>query len=192
VGESGSGTAGSDESTGGESSEGGAVAETGTVPEQDGVELFAGLCAPCHGAEGEGTALAYELRHPDREHATWVVRNGRPGVEFETSTMIAFGPAVVSDAQLEEIWDWLDAFPQRTTGAALYADYCRNCHGEDLAGGAVGKDIRDKEAGDIHEKVRKGEGLGNVGARAFYMPARGADRLSDAEIDAVAAFIAGD
>lgn len=163
---------------------------TGSDVEEDGVALFAGLCAPCHGAEGEGTSLAYELRHPDREHAAWVVRHGRPGVEFENSTMLAFPPTVVSDAQLEEIWDWLDAFEQPTTGEALYLDYCANCHGDDAAGGAVGKDIRDKELGDIREKVRRGEGLGSVGARARYMPARETNALTDADVQAIADYIA--
>ena len=172
------------------SSESDASSDASSSGEQDGAELFAGLCAPCHGAEGEGTPLAYELRHPDREHSTWVVRHGRPGVEFDNSVMLAFGSEVVSDAQLEQIWDWLDAFSQPTTGEGLYLDYCRNCHGADAAGGASGKDIRDKELHDIHEKVRNGEGRGQLGVRGRYMPARGSDRLSDDEIEAVADYIA--
>jgi mono/diheme cytochrome c family protein len=186
------GDTGEETSSIGASESSAASESTGSDVEEDGVALFAGLCAPCHGAEGEGTALGYELRHPDREHSTWVVRNGRPGVEFENSVMIALPPTVVSDAQLEEIWDWLDAFEQPTTGEGLYVDYCGNCHGDDAAGGAVGKDIRDKELGDIQEKVRRGEGLGSVGARARYMPARGTSALTDAEVQAIADYIAAD
>lgn len=151
--------------------------------------LFLQLCAACHGADAMGTDLAYELRHPHREHATWVVRNGRPGDEFENSVMAPFSPEALSDAELELIFDFLDAFPQPDTPEGLYLDYCRNCHGPDARGGVVGVDIVDQELGDIEEKVRDGEG-DNPGARTSYMPARGSDVLSDAEVEAIAGFIA--
>jgi mono/diheme cytochrome c family protein len=183
-------TTGDDESGGGESgggeSEGAETGEPAT-----GEQLYLQLCAACHGADAMGTALGYELRHPPRTLAMWVVRNGRPGDEFPTSMMAAYPPEVLSDAELESIFDFLDSFPQPATPEGLYLDYCGNCHGPDALGGVVGKNIGDKEDGDIHEKVREGENTGNPGVRALYMPRFETATLSDAEIDAIAGFIAG-
>ena len=164
--------------------------ESGTTTSDEtpvsGIELFLGMCAPCHGAEGEGGPLAYELQHPNRAHATWVVRNGRPGLEFPGSQMAAYSPEVVSDEQLEEIFDYLDSFPQPTTGEALYLDYCGNCHGADpRTGGAVDKDPLDDGPDEILEQVREGDGGTDYGNRGEYMPAFSADRLSDAEVQAI-------
>lgn len=134
--------------------------------------------------------LGYELRHPDREHARWVIRNGRPGVEFENSAMIPFSEAVLSDADLDAIFDYLDSFPQPESGAELYLDYCRNCHGADAAGGAVDKGIRGRSYHDALEKVREGEGGKNYGARGQYMSAFDAAELSNAEVQAIADYLA--
>ena len=117
-----------------------------------------------------------------RVYSDWVVRNGRPGTEFEGSAMAAYEPSVASDTQLEEIWDYLDAQPQPTTGEGLYLDYCANCHGVDATGGVVGKDISDKTFADSLERVRVGAGLSDPGARLFYMPAFDTDVLSDQEL----------
>lgn len=190
-----SGGAGDAESTtgGGESGESGGGESEGaeTGEPATGEQLYLQLCAACHGADAMGTALGYELRHPPRAFATWVVRNGRPGVEFPTSMMAAYPPEVLSDAELESIFDFLDSLPQPATPEGLYLDYCGNCHGPDALGGVVGKNIGDKEDGDIHEKVREGENTGDPGARALYMPRFDTATLDDAEIDAIAEFIAG-
>ena len=145
-------------------------------------------CAVCHGPTGEGTALGYEIRHPVRPYATWVVRHGRTGGEFPGSAMLAYG-AAVSDAQLSSIFDYLDSFPQPTDGQGLYLDYCRNCHGTDARGGVTGVDISDKAYKDALEKVRKGEGGTDYGSRDMYMPAFPASRLSDADVRAIADYI---
>ena len=153
---------------------------------QTGMEVYLSLCAPCHGPEGEGTELGYELRHPDRPFSTWVIRNGRPGDEFPDASMAAFAPEAVSDAQLEEIYDWLDGFPQPVGGEALYMDYCRNCHGVDpFEGGVVGKEIGDKDLDDSLEKVREGEGGSDYGNRIMYMSAFDETVLSDDEVMAI-------
>lgn len=164
---------------------------TGTGAEATGEELYGQLCSPCHGPSGEGSALGYELQHPVREFSTWVVRNGRPGDEFEGSVMAAYSPDTVSDAQLEQMWDFLDAFPQPTTGEALYLDYCANCHGADASGGVVSKDISDKTFGDSQERVREGAGLGDPGSRMLYMPAFDIDTVSDDELQLMMDHIAG-
>jgi mono/diheme cytochrome c family protein len=41
------------------------------------------------------------------------------------------------DAELIAIREWLKDFPQPTTGAALFADYCAHCHGDDARGGGT-------------------------------------------------------
>jgi mono/diheme cytochrome c family protein len=146
-------------------------------------------CAVCHGPTGEGTALGYEIRHPVRPYAAWVVRHGRTGGEFPGSAMLAYGATVVSDGQLSSIFDYLDAFPQPTDGQGLYLDYCRNCHGTDARGGVTGVDISDKEYNDALEKVRVGEGGTDYGSRDMYMPAFPASRLSDADVRAIADYI---
>ena len=150
---------------------------------QTGMEVYLSLCAPCHGTEAEGTDLGYELRHPDRDYSTWVVRNGRPGDEFPESAMAAFPPESVSDAQLEEIYDWLDSFPQPEGGEALYLDYCGDCHGADpWEGGVVGKKIGEKGLHDALERVRDGAGGSDYGARIFYMGPIDEETLSDDEV----------
>jgi mono/diheme cytochrome c family protein len=167
--------------------------DDGPDPHADlsGEEIYTMFCAACHGTEGQGTDLGYELQHPVRDFSNWVVRNGRPGDEFESSVMSPYGPESLSDASLDKVWDWLDTFEQPTDGAALYDDYCANCHGADTTGGVVGVDISDKEVQDITEKVRQGIGLGDPGARMLYMPQYDATWLTDEEIGLIADFIAG-
>jgi len=156
----------------------------------DGEELYGQLCSACHGMMGEGTAIGYEVQHPVREFSTWVVRNGRPGDEFEGSVMAAYTPEVIDDGTLEQIWEFLDAAPQPTTGEGLFLDYCRNCHGPDAAGGVVSKDISDKTFDDSLERVRQGAGLADPGARMLYMPAFGPEVVSDAELQLIVDHIA--
>lgn len=175
------------DSSGGESS-------TGDAPAISGEEFFLSVCAPCHGSDGEGTALGYEVQHPVRDYATWVVRNGRPpgNTELPGSVMVAYATGSLADATLEEIWDYLDTFPQPTTGEALYVDYCRNCHGTDALGGITDVNIREPGAlAEIFEKVREGENVGNYAARGSSMPAFDEGRISDAEIQLIADYLAG-
>ena len=154
-----------------------------------GEALFAEHCASCHGASGEGSSLAYELRHPIRDYSTFVVRSGRPGPEFPNSAMPAFAADVLSDDELTRIWDYLDDFPQASDGEALYLDYCANCHAVDGSGGVSEYDIRAAQSAIIASQVRKGSGGTNYGSRTLYMPAYSAERLSDAELDALAAYV---
>jgi mono/diheme cytochrome c family protein len=174
------GTSGADSPTGGDSPNG--------TDSLNGGDPFA-ACAVCHGPTGEGTALGYEIRHPARPYAAWVVRHGRTGGEFPGSAMVPYAPSTVTDAQLSSIFDYLDGFPQPTTGEGLYLDYCRNCHGTNARGGVTGVDISDKEYQDVLEKVREGEGGNNYANRAEYMPGFSADALSDAEVRAIAEYI---
>ena len=185
--ESGSGSgSGSGNGSGNESSGGGdGSSDGGELPPLTGPQLYASLCSGCHGLEGEGTELGYELRHPDRGLSTHVIRTGRPGLEFDNSAMAAYGEEIVSDPQLEELFDWLDSFEQPTTGEGLYADYCANCHGAVPEMGVVGEEIVGKSFNEVLEKVREGEGGSNYKLRSVYMTAFGADVLSDAEVQAI-------
>lgn len=162
-----------------------------TSADQTGEELYVAMCAPCHGPEGEGSQLGYELRHHDAEHFEWVVRNGRPGTEFAGSVMAAYGVEVLPDESVDKIWAYLDAFPQPDSAEGLYLDYCGNCHGPDGTNGVVGVDISDEELADAREEVREGSDLENVGAQDRFMPAIDSDRLTDDELELVVDFFGG-
>lgn len=194
VGSGGEGTTSTFEaSTSGLDSSGGESSTSG-APAISGEEFFLSVCAPCHGNDGEGTALGYGIQHPVRDYSTWVVRNGRPpgNDELPGSVMVAYAPGSLEDATLEEIWDYLDTFPQPTTGEELYMDYCRNCHGMDALGGITAVDIREPEALlEIFEKVREGENVGAYASRGSSMPAFDESRISDAEIQLIADYVAG-
>lgn len=164
--------------------------ESGTVT-PSGEALFAMFCASCHGPAAEGSALAYELRHPSHEYARWVIRNGRSGGEFPSSEMAAYPEALLDDAEVDAILDWLDTFEQPTTGEALYLDYCGNCHGADASGGVVDKPIEYEGVNDMLEKVREGEGGSDYGARFQFMPRVASDRLDNDEVTAIAEYIGG-
>jgi mono/diheme cytochrome c family protein len=50
--------------------------------------------------------------------------------------MLVAGIAGDSDAQNKTIWDGVYATEQATSGEAVYKQYCANCHGTALSGGA--------------------------------------------------------
>lgn len=184
-GDSGDGSAG--DSSAGDGSEG----SSSGGAEQTGEELFLGYCAGCHGPDALGTALGYELRHPNRGYAEWVVRNGRAPGELAPSFMAAYPTESLSDENLQLIFDHLDSFAQPTTGEALYLDYCRNCHGPDGAGGVVPENILEKTPAEALEKVREGEGGANYGSRLGYMPAFADERLTNAEVQSIMDWLRG-
>ncbi len=188
----GSGSTTADGSSGGGDSSGsGGSSEGGEMPVPTGPQLYLSLCSGCHGLEAEGTDQAYELRHPDRGLATFVIRNGREGIEFPESEMAAYGQEIFNDQQLGELFDWLDAFEQPTTGEALYADYCANCHGAQPGQGVINEDIAGEGLGDTIDKVRGGEGGTNYGNRGGYMTAFDEAVLSDAEVQAIVEWMGG-
>lgn len=154
---------------------------------QTGEEVYRLICAACHGPNGEGTQLGYELQHPVRDFGEWVVRNGRTNGEFAV-VMAPYDEAQVSDTQLTEIWDWLDTFPQPETGEALFLDYCANCHGDDGRGGVTGVRLIG-EAGAVPRRVRLGENVRSYSQRGGYMPAFSAAVISDAELDLITEFV---
>ncbi len=152
-----------------------------------GEEVYRLICAACHGPEGEGTQLGYELQHPVRDFGEWVVRNGRTNGEFAV-VMAPYTEAQVSDTQLTEIWDWLDAVPQPQTADGLYRDYCANCHGDDGRGGITGIRLVG-EAAAVRRRVRLGENVRSYGQRSGYMPAFTPAMISDAELELIVEFV---
>ena len=152
------------------------------------IDKYKAKCASCHGTKGQGSPLGYELRHPVRPYYRWVIRKGRPGLEFDGNAMPAFSDKDFSDAELETLFDWLDSFAKPTDGKGLYADYCANCHGATAKGGVSGEALYDKgtKTKKILDAVRKGEGGSNYAKGTEYMPAWKQDELSDAEIISIA------
>lgn len=183
-----------DSTTGGSSSSSdGSAADSTGAPDVSGEEFYLSVCAACHGNEGEGTAIGYEIQHPVRDYSTWVVRNGRDPGNPDTpgSTMVRYAPDTLGNDTLEEIWDYLDTPPQPTTGEALYVDYCRNCHGVDALGGITGVNILEPGAlAELFDKVRNGENVGAYQNRGSAMPAFGPERISDEEVQLIADYLA--
>ena len=151
-------------------------------PEQTGMELYFGTCLPCHGADATGTPFGYQVRQPVREYATWVIRNGRPGIEFPAGAMDAYDEDQFSDEDLEKMFDFIDGFPRPPDPMGLYIELCSNCHGEDMAGGMTGVPVLGTDFATNMMFVRDGADLGNYGSRETYMPAYDEATLNDGEL----------
>jgi mono/diheme cytochrome c family protein len=146
----------------------------------DGKGLYDLNCKSCHGEQGAGSKLAPDIAHPVRDYFTWVVRNGRAVTTFP-KPMEKWDMAMLSDAQLKLVFDYLDLPPQPSTGQALYDDYCANCHGADGKGGPTMRDITN-EVGKVLTQVRSGKNVGEFAMRRDYMPAFPATDISDSEL----------
>lgn len=186
-GSSGAGSAGTGDESGGSDTTFGSASEGGS--ELSGEELYLSMCSVCHGPAGEGSELGYEIRHHTPEHLLWVVRNGRPGAEFENSSMPPFAPESLADVDVEKIVVFLDELEQPTEAEALYLDYCANCHGPDGDSGVANKEVRTKGFNDVEEKVRRGVGLGDIGVQNRYMPAFDDTRITDDELRLIVDFL---
>lgn len=69
-----------------------------------------------------------------------------------------------------------------TGGSAGYVQYCAGCHGSDGQGTAYGPDIQGESAGEVTSVTRSGDD---------EMPAFDSSVISDAELEALAAYVAG-
>jgi mono/diheme cytochrome c family protein len=141
----------------------------------------------CHGELGEGASLmgvktGSDIMHPVRDFSEWVVRNGLPGSGYK-GPMERWEQAVLSDSDLELIFDYLDTPPQSTTGQGLFTDYCANCHGADGKGGPTTRDLTGDEALSLLEdRVRNGSHVTEYDNRIEFMPVFDPSVLSDAEM----------
>jgi mono/diheme cytochrome c family protein len=158
-----------------------------------GSATFASMCGTCHGPKGEGVpALGPEIQHPVRDFSTWVVRNGRRGhPDFANSVMMPYTTAVLSDAALNAFFDELSApaIPKPTTGAALYTDYCANCHGATGVGGTAAHNAKGQPLSKALMMVRSGHSLTQFSSRNTYMPKWSATELSDAEVGLIVTYL---
>lgn len=154
----------------------------------DGKGLYDANCKQCHLDQGVGSALGPAIVHPVREYSTWVVRNGRPLIAPWTKAMEKFGSDKLSDAQLSLIWDYLDEPPQPTTGAALFGDYCANCHGADGKGGPTTRPLAG-EGKNVLKLVREGKSIGQYAMRHDSMPKFDTKRITDAELNLILAHV---
>ncbi len=148
------------------------------------------VCGVCHGAEGAGSDKGPEIQHPVIDFSTWVIRNGRMHPGFMLP-MPKYAPDQLTDAQLQGIFTYLAKFPKPTTGAALYKDYCQNCHGADGKGGVTMRTLAGKPVTKFLTDVRAGHHPGEFANRREYMPKWTAAELSDAEVRLIFMHVAG-
>lgn len=168
---------------------GGGGGSAGVVYSDDpGTRAYEMHCLMCHGEQGVGTVLAPETRHPVREYSTWVVRNGLPGVGY-LKPMMPIPATMLSDADLNLIYDYLDKPPQPSTAQGLYLDYCGNCHGADGKGGPTTRDITREVSHPLLEVSRAGTHPGMFDQRDEYMPGYPATRINEAELQMIADYV---
>jgi mono/diheme cytochrome c family protein len=183
AGQAGSGGAAGGAGAGGASGAGGEGG--GFVFSNDpGTRAYEMHCLKCHGPDGMGTVLAPETQHPVRDYSTWVVRHGLPGMGY-LKPMEIIPPEMLSDADLNLIYDYLDKPPQPTTAQGLYLDYCGNCHGADGKGGPTTRDITGAVSHPLLEVSREGTHPGMFEERNEYMPGYPTSRISDAELQLI-------
>ena len=159
----------------------------------DAPAVYGAYCSGCHGAQGEGTAQAYQIQQPVVGYATWVVRHGRPGTPFEVA-MPAFGESMMSVGTLDAILAWLREQPRPTDGEGLYLTYCGNCHGPTGRGGIVREGITydaEDEPDEVLRMVRGGSGGDRYQTRGSFMPAFDEQALTNDEVWLIVDFLRG-
>ena len=165
---------------------------------RDGATLFSTYCAGCHGANGQGTAIAPRNAGIAPAVVMAKVRSGG-------GIMPAFSAAQISDAELALLADYVYSLGAPTPtptplppgvtptptptptptgprdGATVFATYCAVCHGAYGQGTSTAPDIAGKSRSDVREKVRKG--------KEGRMPAFGRELISNVELDALATYV---
>ena len=145
-----------------------------------GIEVYLKECAVCHGDEGEGTERGYRIQFPVRKFAKAITRKGREGNPYFEIEMPAYDRKMVSDRQMDEMWDFLHSVARPSTGQGIYETFCANCHGVDGRGGLSRESVLG-ELDEVEEYVREGEGWDYFNRRK-YMPRWSRQELSDWEI----------
>lgn len=171
----------------------------------DGLQVYAGQCFACHGADGQGTSLApalntEEIRAKSLAEIERILLNGVPG------TLMAAWEKTLSREQTDSIlaliqrWDEIPAGavpePENSVpvtaeslsmGADLYAASCSSCHGPEGQGSQRAPSLNVKsfltETNDLAIKQ-----IITLGVPDTSMPAWG-DRMLESEIEAIVGFI---
>lgn len=182
----------------------------------DGATLYGSFCAACHGPNGEGMRYPGMTAFPaignadflaiaSDEFLTSTITHGRPGRRMaawgekegglranEIAAIVAHlrklgGVAQESDAHAAR---WIQR--ESTSGAALYAKDCAQCHGKDgegKEGPALANPGLLRAASDTYlfETIRRGRrGTTMLG---FAQPSTVRPALSDDEIESIVAFL---
>lgn len=171
-----------------------------------GAKLYERYCALCHGADREGYAADHSpsLRSPELMGSApggylWsAVTYGRPGTPMAAFAASQGGPLSHGDQHILMDWLFKKANVQRTPvadvpvvgdatlGAAVYDTHCAECHGAKGEGGtgtALANPVYLATASDAFIRHAVANGRTGTPMAAF------AERLSDADIDNVVAFL---
>jgi len=160
-----------------------------------GATLYAGNCAPCHGAGGEGDALAPPLNLTDvlvkeDDFLRTIIQEGIPG-----TAMIDFGTRMSAQG-IDDIIAFMRTWQPKArprpgegdaaNGAEIFASTCAACHGSDGEGTSIGPALNQAgllAKGDDFLRATVGEGIAGTSMVAFE------GRLTDQEIADVIAFL---
>jgi cytochrome c oxidase cbb3-type subunit 3 len=163
--------------------------------------LFADNCAPCHGTGGAGAKSFPALGDDDwiwggtldAIHTTLLygIRSGLP--EARISQMPAFGADEILTAEeisnvAEHVLSLSGAGPANAKGAAIFAEQCVACHGED------GKGIQDVGGPNLTDKIWLYGSTKSAIVAQIVKPRQGVmpawqGRLSDYEIKQLAVYV---
>lgn len=176
-----------------------------------GAETYLAICSSCHGAQGEGSiGPSVNNTRLNREVLKEVISKGRPS---RPVAMPAWGQASggpLKEHQIEDVVNFIKHWPPHllkkaqekhggpasapvtapapaeqdlSEGKKLYASMgCNACHGQDARGTSFAPGILGKSLEEITRQVRN--------PRTVAMPALPPDRLSEADLKKIAAFIA--
>ncbi len=170
--------------------------------------VYGANCAGCHGAQGEGTAIAPALNETDlRDKKTdqdlsLIIANGVPGT-LMAGWQQALDPQTIDDlVGLIRYWPEIpaDAIPQPelpplastdaeviAAGEKLYDVACSNCHGSDGQGTRMAPALNVQSfLADTNDQAIKA--IISQGVPDTRMPAWGG-RLTDEELNSLVSFI---
>jgi mono/diheme cytochrome c family protein len=170
--------------------------------------IYAANCTGCHGADGEGTAIAPALNDPtlrqDRtdDELERIITNGVPGTLMAGWNQALAGPDITNLVGLIRYWDEIPAglIPQPevppiastdadviAAGEKLYNVACSTCHGADGQGSRMAPALNTQaflaETNDQAIKAIISQGVPDT-----RMPAWGG-RLTDEQLNSLVSFI---
>ncbi|MBI4187595.1 MAG: c-type cytochrome [Chloroflexi bacterium] len=127
------------------------VTGLGPVP-TTGAAMYSLDCAVCHGATGQGTALAPYVAGVPASTLSSITRSGLGTI------MPAYSTTDISAANLTTLANYIAAMgPPPSDGWGVYAEYCAVCHGTSGEGGSGGR-IAGTSVSTTTSVVRNGTG----------------------------------